>query len=134
MTRPSRQPRLLVVDDDAAINATFESILRGEGFDVATASDGAQAIALCRREHFDVILLDLVMPGMDGLVVLRELRQFCSESRVVILSAYIEPDREAEAFRLGAVAVLPKPPELKKLLRFLSELTRPEPSGETESA
>ncbi|HEV8676635.1 MAG TPA: response regulator [Methylomirabilota bacterium] len=126
------RPRILVVDDDAAIIATFKSILHGEGFDVATATDGTQAVARARREHFDVILLDLVMPGMDGLVTLRELRQVVPDTRVVILSAYIEPDREAEAFRLGAVAVLPKPPELQKLLRFLHELARPERSGESE--
>jgi CheY-like chemotaxis protein len=128
------RPRILVVDDDAAIIATFESILRGEGFDVATASDGSQAVARARREHFDVVLLDLVMPGIDGLVTLRELRQVAPHSRVVILSAYIEPDREAEAFRLGAVAVLPKPPELQKLLRFLNELARSERSRDAEGA
>lgn len=122
---PITRPRILVVDDDAAITATFENILGGEGYEVATATDGVQAIELARSRPFDVILLDLVMPTIDGLDALRRLREVAPPARVVILSAYIEPDREAEAFRLGAEAVLSKPPDLNKLLRFLGELTRP---------
>lgn len=124
MTRVARrQPRILVVDDDAAITTTFENILVGEGYDVATAIDGPRAVDLARRERFEIILLDLVMPGIDGLTTLRQLREVAPDARVVILSAYIEPAREAEALRLGAVAVLAKPPELAKLLRFFDELT-----------
>jgi CheY-like chemotaxis protein len=119
------RPRILVVDDDAAITATFENILAGEGYRVATATDGDQAIDLAAREPFDVVLLDLVMPGIDGLDALRRLREVAPRARIVILSAYIEPDREAEAFRLGAEAVLSKPPDLHKLLRFLGDLTHP---------
>jgi CheY-like chemotaxis protein len=121
-----RRPRIMVVDDDAAITATFTSILSGEGYDVASATEGVEAIALAGREAFDVILLDLVMPGLDGLEVLRRLRQVAPQARVIVLSAYIEPDREAEAFRLGAESVLSKPPDLTKLLRYLGELARPE--------
>lgn len=119
------RPRILVVDDDAAITATFESILRYEGYEVATATDGNDALRLARHRPFDLILLDLVMPRMDGLAALRDLRTVAPAARVVILSAYIEPEREAEAFRLGAVAVLAKPPDLQKLLQFLHELTQP---------
>jgi CheY-like chemotaxis protein len=118
--------RILVVDDDAAITATFESILGGEGYDVQTATEAPAAIEMAGREAFDVILLDLVMPGMDGLAALARFRDVAPRARVIILSAYIEPDREADAFRLGAEAVLSKPPDLSKLLRFLGELSRPE--------
>jgi CheY-like chemotaxis protein len=122
---PAKRPRILIVDDDAAITATFENILSGEGYDVATATDGDRAIDLAAREQFDVVLLDLVMPGIDGLDALRRLRGVAPRARIIILSAYIEPDREAEAFRLGAEAVLSKPPDLNKLLRFLGELMPP---------
>jgi CheY-like chemotaxis protein len=116
------RPRILVVDDDAAITATFEIILVGEGYEVKTATAGVEAIEMARREPFDVVLLDLVMPGIDGLVALRRLREVAPQARVIILSAYIEPAREAEAFRLGAEAVLSKPPDISKLLRYLGEL------------
>jgi CheY-like chemotaxis protein len=125
---------VLVVDDDAAITATFENILGGEGYDVTTATDGRAALELARRQAFDLALLDLVMPRMDGLEVLRRLRELLPDCRIVILSAYIEPEREAEAARLGAVAILSKPPDLNKLLRFLSDLTRPDdPSPDSGS-
>jgi CheY-like chemotaxis protein len=122
---PAGRPRILIVDDDAAITATFENILGGEGYEVATATDGDQAIDLAARRPFDVVLLDLVMPGIDGLDALRRLRSAAPRARIIILSAYIEPDREAEAFRLGAETVLSKPPDLSKLLRFLGELMPP---------
>jgi CheY-like chemotaxis protein len=121
-----QRPRILVVDDDAAITATFENILGGEGYDVTATTDAREAVELARHQAFEVALLDLVMPQMDGLEVLRHLRQIIPACRIVILSAYIEPDREAEAGRLGAVAILSKPPDLSKLLRFLNDLTRPD--------
>src|SRR5262249_60191408 len=67
----ARRPRILVVDDDPAIATTFETILSGEGYDVVTALEGARAVELASREPWDVALLDLVMPGLDGLEVLR---------------------------------------------------------------
>jgi len=122
----ARRPRILVVDDDPAIATTFETILSGEGYDVVTALEGARAVELVSREPCDVALLDLVMPGLDGLEVLRRFRERAPGCRVLILSAYIEPERQAEAFRLGAQAVLSKPPELARLLRLLADLTRPD--------
>lgn len=131
---PSKsRPRLLVVDDDPDITSTFQAILRSEGYDVATASDGAEALALVRRESFDLILLDLLLPGMNGWRILEHLRALAPTARVVILCADVDTEGEVEAFRLGAVDVLLKPPDVHKLLRFVDELTRPaadqEPAG-----
>jgi CheY-like chemotaxis protein len=124
-----RARRVLVVDDDAAITATFEKILRGEGYEVATATDGEEAIQKARETAFDFVLLDLVMPRMDGLTALRYLNTVAPDARVVILSAYLGRNWEAEALRLGAAAVLPKPPDIPKLLRLCDELTRPRATG-----
>jgi CheY-like chemotaxis protein len=127
---PEERPRrVLVVDDDAAITATFEKILRGEGYEVATATDGEEAIQKARETAFDFVLLDLVMPRMDGLTALRYLNSVAPNARVVILSAYLGRNWEAEALRLGAAAVLPKPPDIPKLLKLCDELTRPRPAG-----
>ncbi len=120
----ARRRRVLVVDDDAAITATFEKILRGEGYEVMTATDGEEAIELARQSPFDFVLLDLVMPRMDGLTALRYLNTVAPDARVVILSAYLGRNWEAEALRLGAAAVLPKPPDIPKLLKLCDELTR----------
>ena len=82
---------------------------------------GAEALDRVRREAFDLILLDLLLPGMDGWTVLREIRAAASGARVVILCADVDPEGELEAFRLGALEVLLKPPDLDKLLRFIDE-------------
>ncbi|HEV8310107.1 MAG TPA: response regulator [Methylomirabilota bacterium] len=123
MTAGSRG-KILVVDDDAGITATFEKILRGEGYEVATATDGVEAIERAREESFDFVLLDLVMPRMDGLTALQYLNTVAPNARVVILSAYLGRNWEAEALRLGAAAVMPKPPDISKLLRLCEELVR----------
>jgi CheY-like chemotaxis protein len=120
-----RLGRILVVDDDAAITASFEKILRGEGYEVATATDGVEALDLARGTPFDCVLLDLVMPRMDGLTTLHHLTTIAPGARVVILSAHLGRNWEAEALRLGAAAVMAKPPDLPKLLRLCEELCRP---------
>jgi CheY-like chemotaxis protein len=121
----TERPRLLVVDDDAEITNSFEAIFRGEGYSVVTANDGAEALDLVRRgPPFAVVLLDLLLPDLDGWTVLRHIRQLAPTTRVVILCADVDEEGEVEAFRLGAVDVLLKPPDVYKLLRFVEELTR----------
>ncbi len=118
------RPRILVVDDDRGIRATFAQILDGEGYEVAAAPDGLEAVRLAADRRFDAILLDLFMPEMDGMTALRHLRELAPEAAIVILSAYVEPERAAEAYRLGAAAVLAKPPDLEELLSFFHTHTR----------
>jgi two-component system, OmpR family, KDP operon response regulator KdpE len=119
-----RRPRILVVDDDAEIGRTFEVILNAEGYDVMTTSEGADALVLARQRRIDVVLLDLAMPGMEGMTVLRGLRDISSRVAIIVISAYVDPEREALAKRLGARHVLAKPPAIGELLRLCSELTR----------
>jgi CheY-like chemotaxis protein len=118
-----QRPRVLVVDDDLTIRATFADILGGEGYEVTAAPDGREAMRLAAGQRFDAILLDLFMPGMDGLTVLPLLRDLAPRTGIVIVSAYIEPDRVAEALRLGAAAVLAKPPNLDELLACFRDVT-----------
>jgi CheY-like chemotaxis protein len=122
MASPGR-PRILVVDDDLTIRSTFANILDGEGYEVAVVPDGNAAVQVAARQRFDAVLLDLFMPGMDGITALRHLRHLVPEAAIVIMSAYVEPEREAEAFRLGAAAVLAKPPDLDELLGYFRALT-----------
>ena len=121
-----------MVDDDAHITATFEKILQGEGYEVATATDGVEAIELARQSAFDFVLLDLVMPRMDGLTTLHYLNSVAPAARVVILSAHLGRNWEAEALRLGAAAVMAKPPDIPKLLRLCDDLTRQAPAQSAE--
>ena len=117
------RPRILVVDDDLTIRTTFANILDGEGYEVTAVPDGTEAVQIAARQPFDAVLLDLFMPEMDGITALRYLRSLVPEAAVVIMSAYVEPEREAEAFRLGAAAVVAKPPDLDQLLGYFRTLT-----------
>jgi DNA-binding response OmpR family regulator len=128
------RPRLLVVDDDSLITSTFEAILRSEGYDVVTTQDGREALELVKQAPFDLILLDLLLPDMDGWTILRHLREIRPSTRVVILCADVDAEGTIEAFRLGAVDVLLKPPDVDKLLRSITDLTsrgeeEPRPKG-----
>jgi DNA-binding NtrC family response regulator len=127
----TKRPKLLVVDDDPEITSSFESILRSEGYEVATARDGREALERVTQSPFDLVLLDLLLPDSDGWAVLERVREIRPGSRVVILCADVDAEGTVEAFRLGAVDVLLKPPDVDKLLRFLEELTGPREDEES---
>lgn len=79
--------RLLVVEDEAALCSSIAEGLRLDGYEVDTCQDGLEALELCGVETYDLILLDLNLPGLDGMEVLRRLRQGDEETPVLILSA-----------------------------------------------
>jgi len=97
--------KVLVAEDDRFLRRAAESALRRHGFDVITASDGEEALRLARQELPDIILLDLIMPKLQGFDVLRELKQDPSTSsiRVVILSNLGQEQDSKFATEMGAV-------------------------------
>lgn len=122
-THAGHAARVLVIDDDDALRELFAIMLNGHGCQVATAKDGRRAIDMLANESFDLILLDLMMPEMDGLRMLRWLRQEQGLAvPVVIISAAADPG-SAEALRAeGANAVLHKPVELPVLLEQIRQV------------
>ncbi|WP_198171112.1 response regulator [Actinoplanes awajinensis] len=89
-------PRVLIADDDRAIRESLARALELERYAVTTVADGAQALACARRESFDVLLFDVMMPGLDGLAVCRSLRAAGDRTPVLMLTARVEtPDRVA---------------------------------------
>lgn len=128
---------ILVVDDEDDIRATISDILEDEGYDVSVAADAATARAEVSRERPDLILLDVWMPGVDGITLLREWsREGTARCPVVILSGHGTVETAVEATRLGAVDFVEKPLSLAKLLRTVEkaldrapEPTRPPPRG-----
>src|SRR5512145_856167 len=79
---PVRQPRIVVADDDPIVTRFLTSVFQSEGFDVRSAEDGEGALRMIRENHPDIVILDLVMPFMDGFEVCRQLRQTTETSRV----------------------------------------------------
>jgi DNA-binding NtrC family response regulator len=113
--------KLLIVDDESRFLDAIATRLRKRGFNVTTATNGADAIALAREEKFDIALLDLKMPGMDGKEVLRVLKQEHEFLEAVILTGHGSLESAVELTKLGAFGYLPKPYELDKLLETLKQ-------------
>ena len=119
---PPRARRILVVDDDPGLNRLVRAILRSAGFDVTTAADGRQALAIALAQHFDAVVLDLLMPELDGRGFFREFRAAGETSPVLIVSAYGAHDAQRE---LGAEGSITKPFDPEVLLHTLDNLLVP---------
>jgi two-component system response regulator MprA len=116
--------RVLVADDDRAIRESLQRALELDGYDVATTTDGVETLTTLRAERFDLAILDVMMPGVDGLGVCRVLRADGSRIPVLMLTARVEtPDRVA-GLDAGADDYLPKPFELDELMARLRALLR----------
>lgn len=114
---------VLVVDDDPAIRRTLTINLRARDYDVETAADGRSALQIVDERMPDVILLDLGLPDLDGVSVLRRLRTNTAVP-VVVVSARDEPDDKVEALDLGADDFVTKPFSLEELLARVRAATR----------
>ena len=123
----SGQPRVLVVDDDPSIREALDRALRLEGFGVSTRRDGEGALAAVDEAPPDVMVLDVMMPGISGVEVVRRLRAGGQELPVCILSARDEVADRVEGLRAGADDYLVKPFELEELTARLYALLRRRP-------
>ena len=108
MTR-REAPRILVVDDDPDICDNLSDILSDLGYQVDTAHDGPSALELVSRQPYDVALLDLKMPGMDGLTLYREIKKQRAGTVSLLVTAFAGPATAEEALSAGAWKVLAKP-------------------------
>ncbi|HEX2999377.1 MAG TPA: response regulator [Armatimonadota bacterium] len=101
--------RILVVDDELGPRESFRMLLKSR-YTVVTAADGAEGLAHIRDdEAFDLIFLDVRMPGMDGIQVLSEIKRLCPEVPVILVTAYATMDVATQALDMGAVDCLIKP-------------------------
>jgi len=107
---------ILVVDDDVVIRELFERILKREEHRVLTVGNGEEAIKIAGKEPFDIVFLDVVMPGMDGLEVFKVIKKINSEAIVIMMSGYPVEERIKEAIRLGATDHIEKPLNADKIL------------------
>jgi two-component system response regulator PrrA len=123
----SSQPNVLVVDDDPAIREALDRALRLEGFAVSTRPDGSAALSVLEDEPPDVMVLDVMMPGLSGVEVIRRLRAGGHELPVCVLSARDELEDRVQGLRAGADDYLVKPFELEELVARLHALLRRRP-------
>lgn len=127
-----RQPRVLVVDDDPQLARALAKALTYLGFDVTTADGGHSALVCLNESRFDALVLDLRMPDMDGIDVLRRAATHPNFPRTILHSAYLDVPTTVEAMRAGATEVLQKPLSAADLAKRIRELTGrpPQQSGE----
>ncbi len=116
--------RVLVVDDEPGVREALDGILRDEGFEVTTVESGEDALAAFTERSFDAVLLDIWLPGKDGLEVLMELRERAVEAEVVMISGHGTIETAVRATKLGAFDFVEKPLSLEKTLLVLRNALR----------
>lgn len=116
-----RPARLLVVDDDLDTCANLEDILSDIGYDVRTAPDASTALRTLDEQAFDIVLLDLKMPRMDGLQLYHELKRRSPSTVAILITGFADAETRERAEQLGVWRILPKPVNIPALLPLISE-------------
>ena len=119
-----RTQQILVVDDDARLRDLLTRYLGENGFEVKAASDGIQMDKLRTREHFDLLVLDLMMPGEDGLTICRRLRGAGDKTPIIMLTAKGDEIDRIVGLEMGADDYLPKPFNPRELLARIHAVLR----------
>jgi DNA-binding response OmpR family regulator len=107
--------RILVVDDEEDICSTLADFLNEKGYEVFTAVTGEAALRLLKESRPHIMLLDIRMPGMDGIEILRQIRKIDSEVGVIMITAFHDIDIAQEALKLGASDFVTKPIDMPYL-------------------
>ena len=113
---------VLVVDDDPGMVRTLADVLRLHGWDVDGAASGVEAVDAVTRRAYTAVLMDVRMPGMDGLAAFHRIRLARPAQPVVLMTAFAAEDVLDEALRTGVMRVLPKPLDLRSALRLLDDV------------
>jgi DNA-binding response OmpR family regulator len=108
--------RIMIVDDEEVVRNSLEEILRLEGYDVKSIENGELALNALQRENFDLILLDLKMPGLDGIDILKAITRIAPETKVILLTGHGSLESAIDALRVGAHDYLLKPASSSDIL------------------
>jgi len=131
------EKKVLIVDDEGRVVQSIAGVLQDEGFQVATAESGEEAIGVVQKEDPDIVLLDIWMPGMDGIEVLKKLKWMSPDCQVIMISGHATISTAMAAVKLGAFDFIEKPLSLDVLLTTIRraldhqrELVKAQPSEE----
>ncbi|MBW1931366.1 MAG: response regulator [Deltaproteobacteria bacterium] len=108
--------KILLVDDEVTFTENMAKLLNARGYRVITANSGDEAIRMLEKENFDVVVLDLKMPGMDGITTLKEIKKLDLFTETLILTGHGSINSALEAVKLGAYDYLTKPCEIDELV------------------
>jgi len=121
------EPTILIVDDNQDLLETFAMILRRRGFLVETAVNGSDAVEKFKNRSFDVTLMDVVMPEMNGVDALRHIKAMEPDTPVILMTAYSDEELLETAKTAGVKKVISKPVHIDRLITLLTETTAGEP-------
>ena len=134
MTASTQTTSVLVVDDERIVRESLGSWFRDDGYEVTTADSGREALRIVAARSYDIALLDIKMPGMDGLALQQRLCEVAPQTSVIIMTAYASVDTAVRALKAGAYDYIVKPfdpEELSNLVRRASEHRRLREQGAT---
>jgi len=114
--------RILAVDDQRYFRELLEGLLREEGYDVVTASSGEEALRILDQSHFDIVLTDLVMPGMDGNDLVHRVKERDPEQEIVVVTGVVDVKTAVDAMKLGAAEYLIKPFDRETLATAIEKI------------
>ncbi|RKN85724.1 response regulator [Paenibacillus ginsengarvi] len=117
--------KVLIVDDQNGIRVLLVEVFSNEGYDTFQASNGKMALEIVRKEPPDLVLLDMKIPGMDGLDILKHIKQIDTSIKVIMMTAYGELDMIKEATDLGALTHFTKPFDIDDLRQAVNSQLRP---------
>ncbi len=115
--------KILICDDEAGLRSVLKRYATYEGHEVMEASDGLEAVELCRKEVFDIIIMDVMMPGLDGFLAVKEIRKI-ADTPVIMLSARGEEYDKIMGFELGVDDYVVKPFSSKEIMLRISAMLR----------
>ncbi len=113
--------RVLLVDDEEEFTRLLAERLRARGLVVDTVPNGLEAIKKVKEHNYDAVLLDMVMPQMDGIETLKHIHEMNEELQVILLTGHATVQKGVEAIKLGAMDFLEKPADLKKIMEKIQE-------------
>jgi two-component system, OmpR family, response regulator len=119
-----KRPRILLVDDEVAFANNLLKLLSKRGYDVTVVYNGISAVTIIEEKEFDVIILDMKMPGMDGIATLKEIKNKAPLVEIVILTGHGSVESGIEGMQLGAFDFLMKPVSIDDLQEKVGEAFR----------
>ena len=123
----TNKPRMLIVDDEEGMRKTLRRIMIAKGFEVLVAIDGRQAIKLAEEFQPEILLMDIRMPGINGVEAFREIKLNCPDAVAIFMTAYSTSELSEEAIDEGAVDVLSKPLNIDNLCELIQRASLSQP-------
>ncbi|KUP04191.1 chemotaxis protein CheY [Bacillus coahuilensis m2-6] len=116
--------KILIVDDQFGIRILLNEVLQKEGYQTFQAANGVQALEIVDKHTPDLVLLDMKIPGMDGIEILKRMKQKIEDIRVIIMTAYGELDMIQEAKQLGAITHFAKPFDIDEIRQAVKQYVK----------